>query len=106
MNAQVCALKRTYEELADLCSQPGATPQQHQDLQQAKRGYHRRKRQKITQLKAWENEYWHEVGLQAEPAERKGDQYELYKVLNRLKLRGVAKKHMGERQNRILETAL
>ena len=95
MNNHICTLKRTYEQLSDICSQPEATPQQHQDLHNAKTNHHRQKKKKVTQLKQWENQYWHDVGLQAEQAERRGDLYELYKVFNRLKLRGVATKHIG-----------
>ena len=97
MNRQICNLKRVFDQMTDVCSRPEASQQQHLALQNSKRALQQQKRRKIAQLKKWENQYWHDVGLQAEQAERRGDHYELYKVLSRLKLRGVAKKHIGER---------
>ena len=93
MSRKVNQLQKQVRELEEEAEQ-GRAPG---DMERIKLELRRSKQHKSRKLKKWENDYWHSVAEQAEQAEHRGDSYALYKVMAKLRTRGTAKKHIGER---------
>ena len=93
----ISGIKRRFENAKDLCDSNHHTEEDVETRDRLARELRTAKRQKVNTLKRWEQHYWHNVGREAEIAEHRGDSYALYKIMNKLKLRGTTRRNLGER---------
>lgn len=98
MNHEVTTKQRRADELHAAGARPEASPQEVALWQGAKRDLAASRRHKRRRLITWENEYWTQVGEQAERAEHRGDHYTLYSVMEQLRARGARAANMGEKE--------
>ena len=91
----ISGIKRRFDYAKDTCDSNHHTGEDVETRDRLARELRTARRQKVNTLKIWEQHYWHSVGREAEIAEHRGDSYALYKIMNKLKLRGTTRRNLG-----------
>ena len=91
----ISGIERRFENAKDLCDSNHHTEEDVETKDRLARELRAAKRQKVNTLKRWEQHYWHNVDERRKS--RNADSYALYKIMNKLKLRGTTSRNLGER---------